>query len=138
MKALPGNTGTSADEADVSINLSITDVRKKSDLADYTGQLQASFALQLTDTANGPTLADSATMATTLRYTVPCLATASTTIGSTCSLTTTADAVSPGTVLEGRRAVWELGVVRVLDGGSDGLAATSPNTLFARQGIFVP
>ena len=69
---------------------------------------------------------------------MPCLATGSATIGSTCSLTTTADAVAPGTVLEGRRAVWELGVIRVIDGGSDGVVSTTPNTTFARQGVFVP
>ena len=28
--------------------------------------------------------------------------------------------------------------VEVFDGGADGLASTNPNTVFARQGIFVP
>jgi hypothetical protein len=74
----------------------------------------------------------------TPQYTVPCIATASATVGSTCSLATTADAVAPGTVLEGRRSVWGTGVVKVLDGGSDGVVSTTPNTMFARQGVFVP
>jgi hypothetical protein len=26
----------------------------------------------------------------------------------------------------------------VFDGGSDGVASTSPNTAFARQGVFIP
>ena len=69
---------------------------------------------------------------------MPCQATASTTVGSTCSLTTTADAIAPGMVLEGKRSVWELGTVRVQDGGSDGVASTGPNTTFLRQGVFVP
>jgi hypothetical protein len=137
--AVSGNPGTSADEADVKVKVRITDVRKKSDLTDYTGQVQASFDLRITDTMNGPTLSDSATVQDTpLRYTVPCAPTASTTIGSTCSLTTTADAVTAGTVREGRRSVWALGPARVFDGGADGLASTSPNLPFMRQGIFVP
>ena len=37
-----------------------------------------------------------------------------------------------------RRALWELGKLRVLDGGADGDAETGPNTLFAVQGVFVP
>jgi hypothetical protein len=44
----------------------------------------------------------------------------------------------PGAVREGDRAVWELGTVEVYDGGSDGVGSTSDNTLFARQGVFIP
>jgi hypothetical protein len=45
----------------------------------------------------------------------------------------------PGSVLAGRRAVWELGQVKVDDGGADGNAATAgDNTPFAVQGVFVP
>jgi hypothetical protein len=139
LTAAAGNPGTSADEADVRIKVNVTDVRKKTGLADYTGELQVVISPQITDTANGPTLGDSATMAdTALRYTVPCIGTASSTVGSTCSLTTTADAVAGGTVLEGRRSVWELPAIRVFDGGSDNVASTSPNIAFARQGVFVP
>ena len=59
-------------------------------------------------------------------------------MGSTCSVTTTADAVMPGAVLEGKRSVWEVGKVQVFDGGPDGVASTTPNTLFADQGVFIP
>jgi hypothetical protein len=51
---------------------------------------------------------------------------------------TTADAVLPGAVQELKRTIWQLAAVRVNDGGSDGLAATPDNALFATQGIFVP
>jgi hypothetical protein len=45
----------------------------------------------------------------------------------------------PGTIEEGKRAIWQIGQVTVLDGGPDGLASTpGDNTPFARQGIFVP
>ena len=59
--------------------------------------------------------------------------------GGTCSAATTADAVAPGVVLEGMRAVWQLGQGRVFDGGADGDADTADdNTLFAVQGVFAP
>ena len=74
--------------------------------------------------------------------TVPCGATPTpTTIGSTCEITTTADAVygDPSTVKEGTRAIWQLGQVEVYDGGADGDVDTpTGNTLFATQGVFVP
>ena len=44
----------------------------------------------------------------------------------------------PGAVVEGKRAIWQIGQVQVYDGGSDGLVSTAPNTLFATQGLFVP
>jgi hypothetical protein len=43
-----------------------------------------------------------------------------------------------GTVRERKRAVWQLDEVQVLDGGPDGLADPSDNSLFLTQGIFVP
>jgi glucose/arabinose dehydrogenase len=135
-----GNPGTPEDEADVALRISVGDVRRRSDLADYTGQLQASAAIRITDRDNSA--ASGAPVATaqdgTFAWTVPCTATPDTTIGSTCSLTTTADAVTPGVIKEGMRSVWQLGQVQVFDGGSDGVASTTPNTLFAVQGIFVP
>ncbi len=53
-------------------------------------------------------------------------------------MNTTADAVLPGVVAEGKRTIWQLAAVRVNDGGPDGLAATPANTVFATQGLFVP
>jgi hypothetical protein len=35
-------------------------------------------------------------------------------------------------------AVVEVTQIQISDGGADGNAATSPNTLFAVQGIFIP
>ena len=60
------------------------------------------------------------------------------TIGATCSLSTTADAVLPGMVTEIKRTIWQIGDVRIFDGGPDGQASTQDNTLFLRQGVFVP
>ena len=71
--------------------------------------------------------------------TIPCAGTGATTVGSTCSVNTTVDAVvGAGAIKETKRTIWQLGQVRVNDGGSDGVVSTTPNTLFAVQGIFVP
>jgi hypothetical protein len=136
---LPGDPGTPAvDEADVRIRVSITDVRKRSDLSDYTGELQLRPILRITDRYNGPSQDEPATTEDSpFPVTVPCAATAGA-AGATCSVNTTFDAVVPGAVPEGKRSVWALGSVEVTDGGPDGLAATAPNSRFARQGIFVP
>jgi hypothetical protein len=138
VSAVLGNPATPADEADARFTVSLGDVRRRSDLTDYTGQLQLETTLRATDRNNGPS--EVATGEDTpFRVTVPCAATADTTVGSTCSVTTTADAVvGAGTVTETKRSIWQLGQVRVNDGGSDGVVSTTPNTLFAVQGLFIP
>ncbi len=124
---------------DVRIAVSITDVRKQSDLSDYSGQLQADQTVRITDRRSGFDQDEpGTTMDASFPATVPCTATASTAIGSTCALKTTANALVPGAVTTGARTVWELGPAQVYDGGPDGVAATQPNTLFEDQGVFVP
>jgi hypothetical protein len=134
-----GDPATSEDEADVRIAVSLTDVRREADLDDYTGELEADSTLRITDRQNGAAGDEPATVSDlALPVTVPCAGTADTTVGATCAITTTVDSVLPGTVSEGKRAIWQLGQIEVFDGGSDGLASTEDNTVFARQGIFVP
>ena len=54
-------------------------------------------------------------------------------------MSTTANAVVPGSVIDGQRGIWALGAIRVMDGGPDGDADTAgDNSLFATQGLFVP
>ena len=53
-------------------------------------------------------------------------------------MTTSADSVTAGAVVEGKRAIWELRASKVLDGGADGVASTAGNTIFATQGLFAP
>jgi uncharacterized repeat protein (TIGR01451 family) len=142
------------DDSDVKIVTSITDVRCKAVLAacgpantaagpDYTGELRASFGLRLTDRFNGASPAggtDAATVQdTAFPFTVACSPTIAATIGSTCSVATSANAVMPGVVLDTKRTIWQLAEAQVFDGGSDGLAATAAdNLLFMDQGIFLP
>jgi hypothetical protein len=124
------------------ITFQATDVYDHSTLADYTGELRLRTALRITDKRNTPhpggpgaaTVSD-----TTLGATMPCTATADNTVGASCQLTTTANALAPGTLTSGARTIWELGQVQVDDGGADGDADTAgDNSLFMVQGLFVP
>src|SRR5262245_12758365 len=139
---IPGNPATPADEADVAIQVAMRDIRNKSDLSDYTGDLRVTANLRITDRDNtpnpggpGPGTGEDAEILPT----VPCAATADPSTGSVCNLSTSVEAIVPGAVKEGMRAIWELGQVQVYDGGADGVAATTgDNTLFMDEGVFVP
>jgi hypothetical protein len=134
-----GNSSTVPDEADVRLIAQASDVRRKSDLADYTGELAVLTPVRLTDNASGPAQNEQATLNDfTIPATVPCAATDDTAVGSSCELVTTLDAVMPGVARESTRAVWELRQIELSDGGADGDADTAPNGVFARQGVFVP
>jgi hypothetical protein len=134
-----GDPGTGTDEADVALTVAATDVRRAGTLADYTGELEARLDLRITDRNNGTGGNDSATVQDLTRsLAVPCAATGGS-AGATCSLSTSLDAVTPGVVVEGKRAIWQLGKVEVRDGGPDGDAdTTAGNATFAVQGVFVP
>ena len=134
-----GDVQTPVDEADVRIVVSISDVRRRAGLVDYTGELRWSSTVRVTDRGNGPGADEAGTgQDTTFPVAVPCTATADPSIGATCSVATTFDAVVPGAIREGRRSIWQVGQIEVEDGGADGLAATEPNGTFARQGLFIP
>ena len=134
---------------DVVMVASITDVRcgvgvsacgtaNAADGPDYTGELEVKHLLRITDKLSGAGGGVAATMEdTTIPVTMTCAQTANT-IGSTCSAATSANALLPGSVHTGSRAIWELNQVQVFDGGPDGLASTSGNGLFAVPGVLVP
>jgi hypothetical protein len=114
-------------------------VRLSSGLGDYTGEVQARVDVQVTDRSSGPAGDEPATGQTvSFRFAVPCQTTASTSVGSTCTVATTADALAAGTIKESVRTIWQLDSVRLFDGGADGVAATDPNGPFESQGVFVP
>ena len=104
----PGAAGP-PDDAEVGLHASITDVRNASDLTDHTGSLKPlrpadhrPLQHPLSGRPGPGTVSDF-----TYTFAIPCTATADTGIGSTCSLDTTADALAPGTAVEGRRAIWQ-------------------------------
>jgi Tol biopolymer transport system component len=138
IKVVPGNLATPANEANLKFDISLTDVRKTSDLSDYTGQLRFEHSIRITDrSSNGP--APATTKDLPFVFGVPCVREAPSGVGATCSLSTTANSVLPGAVTEGRRSVWELAQVKVFDGGADANWATAAdNKLFAVQGVFAP
>jgi hypothetical protein len=139
---LRGNPATPADDSDVRVQASITDVRDRGDLSDYTGDLELRHIFRWTDRFNavGPGGGNQTATMVDVPFPVimPCAVTADPGVGSTCSVETTIDAVVPGAVREGKRMIWAMGQVEVYDGGADGSVVTAPNTVFARQGVFVP
>jgi hypothetical protein len=129
------------EQGDLALTASLTDVRNKVVLTDYTGELRVSVPVRLTDRFNGAGNVHPGTSTDfPLEFNMICSATPSdSSVGSACSATTTADVVMPGLVLEGKRAVWGLGRVQIYDGGADGDADTAgDNTLFMEQGLFAP
>jgi hypothetical protein len=128
------------DQIDAALTASLTDVRNRIGLSDYTGELRVTVPARITDRFNGAGSVHPGTaLDAPIAFNVTCLATADETIGSTCSASTSLDALMPGIALEGKRAVWTLGEVAVYDGGADGDADTAgDNTLFMEQGLFVP
>jgi hypothetical protein len=129
--------------SDLKLDASLTDVRNNPSLTDYTGSLRISSDVQITDNLNSAETPEPGTVQS-FKYTwdVPCTTTGSTTIGSTCSVSTSANSLVPGTIVSGARAIWALGQVVVKDPGPDGIF-NSPNPTpddgtFARQGVYVP
>ncbi|MGH2979969.1 MAG: hypothetical protein ACRDLQ_10095, partial [Solirubrobacterales bacterium] len=123
LSTVVGDPSTPEDEADVRVSLSITDVRRLGDVSDYAGEVTAALSVRLTDRDGPATVTD-----LTFDVVGQCAAT-STDDGGSCSATTTFDAITPGAVVEGARAIWQLDAVEVADGSGGA---------FARQGIFVP
>jgi hypothetical protein len=137
-RAIVGDPGTAADEADAGLRVSLIDVRR-SDLGDYAGELAVSASVRITDKYNGTFPSDSGTVSDIpFPFVAPCTPTTDATVGSTCAVDTTVEALVPGAVQEKARAIWELAQIEVRDGGADGDGDTDPNTPFARQGIFIP
>ncbi len=146
LTTVTGSPSTDEDEADVRIELHLTDVRKTDDPATgYPFSLTLPLPLRLTDKNSEccrlpGTVRDLHQHADVqVQVEAPC-APAGPGAGATCSVTTTADAVLPDFVTEGVRSIWEFfGPVRVYDSGPDGSgASTLDNGLIASQGLFVP
>jgi hypothetical protein len=137
--AIAGSAATPEDEADVALAAQVSDVRERgAALLDYAGELQLRASLALTDRGSGATGSEPATVQSlALPVTLPCTPTLGLE-GSVCSVSTTLDAITPGIVREGARGVWQLGRVEVTDGGPDGDADTPDNSVFMRQGLFIP
>jgi hypothetical protein len=141
------------EDSDVLITSQITDVRCQAgttacgnantiDGADYTGELQGTATIRISDHWNAVAAGGGPDPATVVDIPFPvattCANTATNTIGGLCSANTSANATVPGSVKDTKRAVVEVGQISINDGGPDGVNATAPNTKFAIQGIFIP
>ena len=163
INVLVGTPGA-PDDSDVQFDANITDVRCKAgvtacgaanaaDGADYTGEVEGNATIRISDHCNDTSAVSGCgahNPATVIDIPFPviaqCTATASTAIGSTCAVNTTANAVVAGSgppgadpaVKDTKRAIVEISQLQITDGGTDGVVATTPNALFAVQGIFIP
>jgi len=140
------------DDSDVLIKANISDVRctpaggaavcgtaNAADGPDYSGEVQGTAIIRITDHYNGPGLNEPATVQDEpFPVNATCVSTASTGTGGVCTANTSANAAVPGAVKDGQRASIELAQLQVNDGGADGQVATLDNTLFETQGIFIP
>jgi hypothetical protein len=142
------------DDVDIIVDIVLGDVRcvptgprcgtaNASGPADYSGEMRSSFTFRQTDHWNAVAAGGGTDAATVQDFTFPitsaCAQSASTSTGSTCETHTSMNAVIPGSVKDGKRAVSELDAVRIYDGGADGDADTiGDNTVFARPGVFIP
>lgn len=141
--------------SDLRIRATLTDLRCQAGVAtcdatpnqdggpDYTGELGLVLPVRITDRNNAPAPGGGSDAATVQELdfpaTVPCQANLDPLIGAECELTTSANSLAPGSAAGGMRANWQLGQVRVDDGGPDGVVATSTGAApFAVQGVFVP
>ena len=150
LDAVPGNTGTPADEADVRVNVSTTDVRKQSDGTDYAGNLIFRLALRVTDRGTGTSEGLSGTVGDSdISLPINCTTTTDGTIGSSCSINTTIDTLVPNFAREGKRQNIAVRSLYVLDAGVDGTitppSGSCPPTCgsgdekkFIESGVFTP
>jgi Tol biopolymer transport system component len=147
LDVIAGDPATPADEADVGISASISDVRRASDQLDYTGNLILRGVIRLTDRASGFGGVSATTEDTNFDVPLPCTPTAVSPRGSDCGITTTADTLVPGFAKEGKRSVISASF-KVMDAGADGDATppsgcppacgTGDERTFLDQGVFAP
>ncbi len=126
---------------DVKIDFDVTDVRLQGSLADYPGELELSLDSRITDRNNGPSRDQPATTEEFFfTAPIPCFTTPDPSIGSTCSLHTTANTLLPNMIVAGKRTLWEhADHTHIYDGGPDWKASTeNDNLAFLADGLFVP
>lgn len=142
------------DDQEVSIEVSVSDVRctpagprcgspNASGPPDYAGEVRAAWTIRQSDHYNAVAPGGGTDVATlqdySFEFSVLCNETASTSTGSTCSVSTLENAIIPGATKDGKRSVEGIAELRVDDGGADGDGdTTADNTVFLRPGVFIP
>jgi hypothetical protein len=108
---------------------------------DYSGNLQSNATIRVSDHYNGSGLNEAATVVDIpFPINASCVNTSDTSIGGTCSVTACATCIGPPRGdIGGQRTVVEITQIQVSDGGADGQVSTAgDNTVFMRQGVFIP
>ena len=137
---------------DVLSSLSISDVRCRpgtdasvcnspnaADGPDYSGQLQMMATVRISDHNNGPNHDEAATVQDIpFPVSVFCHNTADTTTGGLCDDPGPQCVGCPTQNYDGYRTVAEITQIEIRDGGADGFVGTGTDTVFMRQGIFIP
>ena len=149
-----GSAPNPADDPDIIIKMSLTDVRcapagarcgtaNASGPADYSGDVRFEWTIRMSDHFNAVTPGGGTDPATVVDVSIgdatTCAETGSTSAGSACDVATSVNAIFAGAVKPVKRAVWEYDDVRIYDGGADGDGdTTADNTVFLRPGVFIP
>jgi hypothetical protein len=143
--AVAGSPHTVANEADYTIAVNLDDVRGGTiQGVDYnpnaTGaDVTLSAKLRISDLYNGGAQDEPGTvMDFDFDVPVTCSATTAADTGAVCAATTSANAVTGGTVVEGRQAVVNTFRVRLDDSGNNGIRGDSDDKIFAQQGLYTP
>jgi hypothetical protein len=150
---IPGDTDpTNGNGADVSLVGSGTDVRSGSATgpdydpnpsgADITSVAKIRVSDHYNTTTGQPCSSTTSCPGTMqdLDFMTPvtCTATADPTIGSTCSVSTTANAVVPNSVLENKNGVIQTFRLRIADAGNNGVPGDTDDRDAFMQGIYIP
>ena len=146
-QVLAGEPGRPEDSA-VLLDVAMNDVRWNAgcpgpsppcELEGYSGELEGVVSLRITDRLHtfGTNTTEAGTVTdASFSFPITCIDALP---APRCDLTTDVNAIVPGLVRERRRAIWELGAVRVLDAGPDGsLSTPEGQATFLRQGVFIP
>jgi Tol biopolymer transport system component len=154
LTSIPGNVGTPADEADVLVKVSATDVRCLAANAacpggagsDFAGNVLLRTTLRLTDRNSGFGGVSATVQDLDFDVPVTCSATSDPLVGSTCSVDTSADAILPGMIVEAKRMTMSARLA-LRDPGPNGTgygAGCPPTcgdgdeTTYLEPGVFLP
>jgi Tol biopolymer transport system component len=142
--AVAGNPATVADEADVAVNVSVSDVRNSTLTSDYDPSPSGTDVTlmtrwRITDNFNGLSGSDAATTSD-FDYAVPiaCAATPDPTLGSDCTLASSVDSQLPGAIKEGKHMLIPMFRARLNDAGADTVAGNADDRRFSMSGFYVP
>jgi hypothetical protein len=131
------------DQANLTLRASLNDIRTAGG-ADYNpnasgADLTLVTRLRITDRYNGASQTDPATVQD-FDYQTPidCASTSTGSEGSSCSLDTSADAITPNTIRENKATAIQVFRFRVNDSGTNGTRGDADDRIFAVQGIYIP